>query len=114
MFTNSRAEIPNLLFVIEQKSRWSISPFCIVRWSDHSAKEILKELSSLVNIIILSNIPSTSSLSRINCLKNNDMNYTFISNEGPKNTKCLEMGHGSLKITSDSNSTSNTIYKKLS
>ena len=33
------------------------------------AKEILKELSSLVNIIILSNIPSTSSLSRINCLK---------------------------------------------
>jgi hypothetical protein len=55
------------------------------------SKEVLYELSSLINIIILSNIPKSSSLSRIHCLKQNDMHYTFISNEGPKNIRCMEL-----------------------
>ena len=56
-----------------------------------NAKEVLKELSYRINIIILSNIPKASSLSRINYLKKNDMHYTFICNEGPKNIKCMEL-----------------------
>ncbi len=55
------------------------------------AKEVLKELSNIINIIILSNIPKDSSLNRINYLKLNDMNYPFICNEGPKNLKCMEL-----------------------
>jgi len=55
------------------------------------SKEVLNELSNLINIVILSNIPKSSSLSRINYLKRNNMHYTFISNEGPKNAKCLEL-----------------------
>ena len=86
--TNNKAvnstEIPNIISNFFKN-------YALIMPLIRDAKEILKELSSLVNIIILSNIPSTSSLSRINCLKNNDMNYTFISNEGPKNTKCLEL-----------------------
>ncbi|RCL83483.1 MAG: hypothetical protein DBW65_01885 [Alphaproteobacteria bacterium] len=56
-----------------------------------NAKEVLKELSYRINIIILSNIPKASSLNRINYLKQNDMHYTFICNEGPKNIKCMEL-----------------------
>ncbi|MDG2001271.1 MAG: hypothetical protein P8J46_05750 [Alphaproteobacteria bacterium] len=57
----------------------------------NNSKEVLKELSYRINIIILSNIPKTSSLDRINYLKKNDMHYTFICNEGPKNIKCIEL-----------------------
>ena len=57
----------------------------------NNAREVLKELSTRINIIILSNIPKDSSSDRINYLKKNDMHYTFICNEGPKNKKCMEL-----------------------
>ena len=56
-----------------------------------NAKEVLRELSKIVNIVILSNIPKSSSDDRIKCLKNHDMHYNFISNEGPKGIKCEEL-----------------------
>ena len=55
------------------------------------AKEVLEELNKVMNIVILSNIPKASSLDRIQCLKDNNMNYPFISNEGPKNNRCIEL-----------------------
>ena len=55
------------------------------------AKIALEELSKVMNIIILSNIPKNYAADRIQCLKDNNMNYVFISNEGPKNIKCLEL-----------------------
>ena len=55
------------------------------------AKNALKKLSKVMNIIILSNIPKTCVANRIQCLKNNDMHYQFVSNHGPKNIKCLEI-----------------------
>jgi hypothetical protein len=55
------------------------------------AKSALEELSKVMNIIILSNIPKDYASSRIQCLKNNNMNYTFISNEGPKAIRCSEL-----------------------
>jgi len=56
-----------------------------------NAKEVLSELSKKLNVIILSNIPQSSAVDRIKCLKKNNMHYIFLSNEGPKNTKCLEL-----------------------
>ena len=44
-----------------------------------------------MNIIILSNIPKTYAANRIQCLNSNDMHYQLISNDGPKNIKCLEL-----------------------
>jgi hypothetical protein len=55
------------------------------------AKSALKKLSKVMNIIILSNIPKTYAANRIQCLNNNDMHYQLISNDGPKNIKCLEL-----------------------
>ena len=55
------------------------------------AKSALEELSKVMNIIILSNIPKDYADNRIQCLKNNNMNYTFISNEGPKAIRCSEL-----------------------
>ena len=55
------------------------------------AKNILEKLSKVMNVIILSNIPKNYAADRIQCLKDNNMNYAFISNEGPKNIKCLEL-----------------------
>lgn len=55
------------------------------------AKNILEKLSKFMNVIILSNIPKNYAADRIQCLKDNNMNYAFISNEGPKNIKCLEL-----------------------
>ena len=55
------------------------------------AKNKKKKLSKVMNVIILSNIPKNYAADRIQCLKDNNMNYAFISNEGPKNIKCLEL-----------------------
>ncbi|MDG2268354.1 MAG: hypothetical protein P8L69_05455, partial [Alphaproteobacteria bacterium] len=55
------------------------------------AKNILEKLNKVMNVIILSNIPKNYAADRIQCLKDNNMNYAFISNEGPKNIKCLEL-----------------------
>ena len=55
------------------------------------AKSALKKLSKVMNIIILSNIPKTYAANRIQCLNSNDMHYQLISNDGPKNIKCLEL-----------------------
>ena len=55
------------------------------------AKNILEKLSKFMNVIILSNIPKNYAADRMQCLKDNNMNYAFISNEGPKNIKCLEL-----------------------
>ena len=55
------------------------------------AKNILEKLSKVMNVIILSNIPKNYAADRIQCFKDNNMNYAFISNEGPKNIKCLEL-----------------------
>ena len=55
------------------------------------AKSALEKLSKVMNVIILSNIPKNYAADRIQCLKDNNMNYAFISNEGPKNIKCLEL-----------------------
>ena len=55
------------------------------------AKNILEKLSKVMNVIILSNIPKNFAADRIQCFKDNSMNYAFISNEGPKNIKCLEL-----------------------
>jgi hypothetical protein len=55
------------------------------------AKSALEKLSKVMNVIILSNIPKNYAADRIQCLKENNMNYAFISNEGPKNIKCLEL-----------------------
>ena len=55
------------------------------------SKRILNELSKDMNIVILSNIPKKYAGKRINCLKNNNMNYQFISNDGPKANKCKEL-----------------------
>ena len=55
------------------------------------AKIALDELSKVMNIVILSNIPQKYAADRIQCFKNNNMHYAFISNEGPKNIKCLEL-----------------------
>ncbi|MDB9971967.1 hypothetical protein OAE09_04840 [Alphaproteobacteria bacterium] len=55
------------------------------------AKSALKELSKVMNIVILSNIPKEYTAHRIQCLKNNNMNYTFIANEGPKAARCSEL-----------------------
>jgi hypothetical protein len=55
------------------------------------AKSALEKLSKIMNIVILSNIPQKYAADRIQCFKDNNMNYAFISNEGPKNIKCLEL-----------------------
>ena len=55
------------------------------------AKIALEELSNVMNVVILSNIPQKYAADRIQCFKDNNMNYAFISNEGPKNIKCLEL-----------------------
>ena len=55
------------------------------------AKNILEKLSKVMNVIILSNIPKNYAADRIQCLKDNNMNYAFISNDGPKNIKCQEL-----------------------
>ena len=55
------------------------------------AKSALEELSKVMNIIILSNIPKDYAANRIQCLKNNNMDYAFISNEGPKAIRCSEL-----------------------
>lgn len=55
------------------------------------AKSTLKELSKVMNIVILSNIPKDYASNRIKCLKDNDMNYQFISNNGSKANKCMEL-----------------------
>ena len=55
------------------------------------AKSALNKLSKVMNIIILSNIPKACVANRIQCLNNNDMHYQLISNDGPKNIKCLEL-----------------------
>ena len=55
------------------------------------AKIALEELSKVMNVVILSNIPQKFASDRIQCFKDNNMHYAFISNEGPKNIKCLEL-----------------------
>ena len=55
------------------------------------AKIALEELNKVMNVVILSNIPQKYAADRIQCFKDNNMNYAFISNEGPKNIKCLEL-----------------------
>jgi hypothetical protein len=56
-----------------------------------NAKKTLEELSNKINIVILSNIPMASSNDRIACLKKHNMHYNFISNEGTKGNKCMEL-----------------------
>ena len=55
------------------------------------AKSALEKLSKIMNVVILSNIPQKYAADRIQCFKDNNMNYAFISNEGTKNIKCLEL-----------------------
>ena len=55
------------------------------------AKDNLKILKKHLNIIILSNIPEAYAKDRIKLLKNNNMNYNFICNKGPKGKICKEL-----------------------
>ena len=55
------------------------------------AKDNLKILKKYLNIIILSNIPEAYAIDRIKLLKNNNMNYNFICNKGPKGKICKEL-----------------------
>tara|TARA_B100000686_G_C16805932_1_gene990412 strand:- start:14885 stop:15517 length:633 start_codon:yes stop_codon:yes gene_type:complete len=55
------------------------------------SKKTLKELKKYTNIVILSNIPKTYASYRVKCLKNNNMNYNFLYNNGPKGNVCREL-----------------------
>ncbi|MDA9655190.1 hypothetical protein N9T15_01925 [Pelagibacteraceae bacterium] len=48
------------------------------------AKNSLKKLSSAFNIIVLSNIPFDFYDDRLKALKNNNLNFPFYANKGPK------------------------------
>ena len=57
----------------------------------NGAKNSLKELNKIMNIIILSNIPEVYALDRYNYLKKNNMNYYFLYNKGPKGDICKKL-----------------------
>ena len=55
------------------------------------SKKILKELSKLINIVILTNMPTEYVHKRVQALENNEMFYNVISNKGLKGHVCAEL-----------------------